>query len=168
LKVANLNGYSDPYVKVSLTGDKKFVRRTRKILKTTKPQWNQHFQFNVRSIGKENLKLKVYDSNSGGGDDRIGQTTIEFRRLRFGIPVNDWLPLDCGKLRVCSHIGRPGDRPFATSNQIVPFLVRVFIVEATNVPKMDRFCKLKLLCDYEWAATKTNNGTLYPIWDYPL
>jgi hypothetical protein len=78
LRAADLNGFSDPYVKVSLTGKKKFVRRTRKILKTLNPKWNQNFQFDVRSIGNESLKLNVYDWDSVGGDDLIGKTKSNF------------------------------------------------------------------------------------------
>jgi hypothetical protein len=91
--------------------------------------------------------------------------------LKVGIPVNDWFQLDSGELHVIYHIGFPGHRPFVTSNPVVTFFVGVFLVEATNVPKMDAFgksdpfCKLKLSCDYEWAHSSTKDETFYPIWD---
>jgi Ca2+-dependent lipid-binding protein len=168
LKATDLSGFSDPYVRISLTGNEKFVRRTRKILKTLHPRLNEHFQFDVRSIGNESLKMKVYDWDTVGGDDLIGKIKIQVRNLKVETLVDE---AEFGQLRILYHIGFRGDRPFVTSSLVVLFLVDIFLVPATDVPKMDLFgksapfCKLKLSCDYEWAQSDTKDETFYPIWD---
>jgi Ca2+-dependent lipid-binding protein len=171
LKSEDFDGFSDPYVRLYLSGDKASARRTRKVIKTTNPRWNQRFQFDIQSLGNQKLKVKVFDWHSVGKDNKVASAQIELKTLQFGTPVDKWLPLTQGQLHVLYHLGKSGDRPFVTSAPIVPFLVGVQLVEATNVPKVDTigkpdpFCKLKLSSDSVWVQSSPTSDTLYPIWD---
>lgn len=54
-------GASDPYVKLSLTGERLPVKKTTIKRKNLNPEWNENFKFAVKDPSSQILKLLVYD-----------------------------------------------------------------------------------------------------------
>lgn len=69
LTAMDLNGLSDPYVKLQL-GKQKF--RTKVVKKTLNPQWGEEFGFRVDDLNDE-LVLYVLDEDKYFNDDFVGQ-----------------------------------------------------------------------------------------------
>lgn len=72
LLAADSNGFSDPYVKLSLGNTK---ARTSVVHKSLNPCWNEDFFFNVTDLDEE-LKLTVWDEDRFT-DDFLGQARIK-------------------------------------------------------------------------------------------
>lgn len=53
-------GASDPYVRLSLTGER-FGKKTTVQRKNLNPQWNENFKFVVKDPSSQILKLEVHD-----------------------------------------------------------------------------------------------------------
>lgn len=54
-------GASDPYVKLTLTGERLPGRKTTIKRKNLNPEWNEDFKFPVKDPSSQILKLLVYD-----------------------------------------------------------------------------------------------------------
>jgi len=78
----DLNGFSDPYVKLSLNLKEKRqdMKSTKRVEKCLHPVWNEEFSFDVKSK-EEKFELRVFDHDTFGKDDKIGSTTIELDDL---------------------------------------------------------------------------------------
>ena len=57
----DLLGTSDPYVKLSLTGDKLPAKKTTVKRKNLNPEWNEKFKIVVKDPQSQVLQLQVYD-----------------------------------------------------------------------------------------------------------
>lgn len=81
LKAADRNGYSDPYVKLSLAGQS---HKSKTIKKTLNPQWNETFEFSgvLRDLLAEALQLHVFDWDRATKDDPLGNASVDLRPLR--------------------------------------------------------------------------------------
>jgi len=78
LAVKDLNGTSDPYVKVIHDNEEKYTTST--IIKSLNPVWNEHC-----SIFTENLKMPVYfyvfDEDRIGRDEAMGVAKLNLSRI---------------------------------------------------------------------------------------
>lgn len=54
-------GASDPYVKLSLSGERIPAKRTSVKMKTLNPEWNETFKLTVKDLQSQSLELHVYD-----------------------------------------------------------------------------------------------------------
>ncbi|ERN19192.1 C2 and GRAM domain-containing protein At1g03370 isoform X2 [Amborella trichopoda] len=72
LLAKDLNGFSDPYVKIQL-GRCKY--RTKVVKKNLNPSWNEEFSFRVEDL-KEELNIYVLDEDKYFNDDFIGMVTV--------------------------------------------------------------------------------------------
>ena len=81
LKAADRNGFSDPYVKLSLAGQQ---HKSKTIKKTLNPKWDEYFEFKgvLRDLLAESLQLHVFDWDMVGKDDKLGNASIDLRALR--------------------------------------------------------------------------------------
>ena len=81
LKAADRNGFSDPYVKLSLAGQS---HKSKTIKKTLNPQWNETFEFSgvLRDLLAEALQLHVFDWDRATKDDPLGNASVDLRPLR--------------------------------------------------------------------------------------
>ncbi|KAJ3081556.1 hypothetical protein HK102_002275 [Quaeritorhiza haematococci] len=92
LKAADLNGKSDPYVKIKdVKGLKGDGAKTRVIKKTLNPQWNETFRFRF-SYKLYKFAFKVYDWDMVGENDAIGKASIPVEKCYSG-PFDGWVPL---------------------------------------------------------------------------
>ncbi|VVA12227.1 PREDICTED: synaptotagmin-3 [Prunus dulcis] len=74
-------GSSDPYVKLSLTGDGLPAKKTSIKMKNLNPEWNEKFKLIVKDPKAQVLQLQVYDWDKVGGHDRIGMQLVPLKQL---------------------------------------------------------------------------------------
>ncbi|XP_047321887.1 synaptotagmin-3-like [Impatiens glandulifera] len=77
----DLLGLSDPYVKLSLSGDKLPSKKTTIKKKTLNPEWNENFKIAVKDPNLQLLHICVYDWDKVGGHDRLGTQLLPLKEL---------------------------------------------------------------------------------------
>nr|GLL35835.1 synaptotagmin-5-like [Ipomoea trifida] len=87
LIAADLNGTSDPYVRVQYGNLKK---RTKVMYKTLNPQWHQTLEF---PDDGSDLSLHVKDHNALLPTSSIGDCIVEYQRLPRNQMFDKWIPL---------------------------------------------------------------------------
>ncbi|XP_074295148.1 C2 and GRAM domain-containing protein At1g03370-like [Silene latifolia] len=152
----DLNGLSDPYVRLQL-GKQRF--RSKVIKKCLNPYWGDHFYFRVDDLSEE-LLISVLDEDKYFNDDFIGQVKLPVSRV-FDSPdkslPTSWYPLlpktnkskpkDSGE--ICLHIYLSQNGSFKdlpnTNVTAAPSLLLDYATDsptsssANNVPKSDAF-----------------------------
>ncbi|XP_031383535.1 synaptotagmin-3 isoform X2 [Punica granatum] len=78
----DLLGASDPYVKLSLTGERLPAKKTNVKRNNLNPEWNENFKFIVKDPSTQTLKLQVYDWDKVGGHDKLGMQLVPLDSLR--------------------------------------------------------------------------------------
>ncbi|KAH9703813.1 Synaptotagmin-3 [Citrus sinensis] len=74
-------GTSDPYVKLSLTGEKLPWKKTTVKKKNLNPEWNENFKLVVKEPESQILQLQVFDWDKVGGHDRLGMQLVPLKLL---------------------------------------------------------------------------------------
>lgn len=74
-------GTSDPYVKLSLTGEKLPAKKTSIKMRNLNPEWNESFKLIVKDPETQVLELQVYDWDKVGGHDRLGMQLVPLKQL---------------------------------------------------------------------------------------
>lgn len=77
----DLLGTSDPYVKLSLTGDKLPAKKTTVKRKNLNPEWNEKFKLVVKDPQSQVLQLQVFDWDKVGSHDKLGMQLIPLKLL---------------------------------------------------------------------------------------
>ncbi|KAI4351406.1 hypothetical protein L6164_005775 [Bauhinia variegata] len=77
----DLLGTSDPYVKLSLSGDKLPAKKTTVKRRNLNPEWNEKFKFVVKDPQSQVLQLQVYDWDKVGGHDKLGMQLVPLKLL---------------------------------------------------------------------------------------
>jgi hypothetical protein len=86
-----LTGSSDPYIEFTLL---KNVKRSNTQKRTTNPQWNEDFDFEVHDMDHA-LQVKAFDWDLGSKSDLIGEAVVTMTSLKIG--HNDvWTTLSKG------------------------------------------------------------------------
>ncbi|CAN7036930.1 unnamed protein product [Brassica oleracea var. botrytis] len=80
----DLLGTSDPYVKLSLTGEKLPAKKTTIKKRNLNPEWNEHFKLIVKDPVSQVLQLEVFDWDKVGGHDRLGMQMIPLKKINPG------------------------------------------------------------------------------------
>ncbi|XP_020878498.1 synaptotagmin-3 isoform X2 [Arabidopsis lyrata subsp. lyrata] len=80
----DLLGTSDPYVKLSLTGEKLPAKKTTIKKRNLNPEWNEHFKLIVKDPKSQVLQLEVFDWDKVGGHDRLGMQLIPLQKINPG------------------------------------------------------------------------------------
>ncbi|CAF2361335.1 unnamed protein product [Brassica rapa] len=80
----DLLGTSDPYVKLSLTGEKLPAKKTTIKKRNLNPEWNEHFKLIVKDPISQVLQLEVFDWDKVGGHDRLGMQMIPLKKINPG------------------------------------------------------------------------------------
>ncbi|KAE9611433.1 hypothetical protein Lal_00011869 [Lupinus albus] len=75
----DLLGTSDPYVKLTLTGDNLAAKKTTIKRRTLNPEWNEKFNLVVKDPQSQALQLQVYDWDKVGVHDRLGMQLIPLK-----------------------------------------------------------------------------------------
>ncbi|KAF2948221.1 synaptotagmin-5 isoform X1 [Oryza sativa Japonica Group] len=98
LAVNGKSGKCDPYVKVQYG---KALYKTKTLSHTTRPVWNDKFEFD-EITGGEYLKIKCYSADTFG-DESIGSARVNLEGLLDGDSREVWVPLekvDSGEIRL--------------------------------------------------------------------
>ncbi|KAM7254346.1 hypothetical protein ACFE04_032028 [Oxalis oulophora] len=74
-------GTSDPYVKLTLTGDKLPAKKTTIKKRNLNPIWNENFKFIVKDPTSQVLQLQVFDWDKVGAHDRLGTQIVPLKQL---------------------------------------------------------------------------------------
>nr|XP_024927202.2 synaptotagmin-3-like isoform X2 [Ziziphus jujuba var. spinosa] len=74
-------GASDPYVKLSLTGERLPSKKTTIKKKTLNPEWNEKFKLIVKDPELQVLRLQVFDWDKVGTHDRLGMQMVPLKLL---------------------------------------------------------------------------------------
>ncbi|CAI9091132.1 OLC1v1026070C2 [Oldenlandia corymbosa var. corymbosa] len=77
----DLLGQSDPYVKLSLTGDRLPAKKTTIKKKTLYPEWNENFKLIVKDPQSQVLLIDVYDWDKVGAHDKLGMQIYPLKLL---------------------------------------------------------------------------------------
>ncbi|XP_075499125.1 synaptotagmin-3-like [Primulina tabacum] len=89
----DLLGLSDPYVKLSLSGEKLPAKKTTVIKKTLNPEWNEEFKLAVKDPQSQMLQINVYDWDKVGAHDRLGTQLYPLKLLTPNVPTEATLDL---------------------------------------------------------------------------
>ncbi|XP_022134404.1 synaptotagmin-3-like isoform X2 [Momordica charantia] len=81
LSKMDLLGTSDPYVKLSLSGERLPSKKTTIKMNNLNPVWNEKFKLIVKDPQSQVLQLQVYDWDKVGGHDRLGMQLVPLKVL---------------------------------------------------------------------------------------
>ncbi|CAI9289563.1 unnamed protein product [Lactuca saligna] len=81
LKKMDIIGTSDPYVRLSLSGERISYKKTSVKLKNLNPEWNEDFKLTVKDPECQVLQLRVYDWEKVGVHDKLGMQVIPLNLL---------------------------------------------------------------------------------------
>ncbi|CAN1797893.1 SYT3 [Linum perenne] len=81
LMKADIIGTSDPYVKLSLSGENLPAKKTTIKKHNLNPIWNEQFRLIVKDPGSQVLQLEVIDWDKVGGHDTLGMQVVPLRIL---------------------------------------------------------------------------------------
>ncbi|KAF8395245.1 hypothetical protein HHK36_019187 [Tetracentron sinense] len=74
-------GASDPYVKLSLSGERLPAKKTTVKMKNLNPEWNEEFKLIVKDPQSQVLQLHVYDWEKVGTHDKLGMQVVPLSLL---------------------------------------------------------------------------------------
>uniref|UniRef100_A0A2N9F2A2 C2 domain-containing protein n=1 Tax=Fagus sylvatica TaxID=28930 RepID=A0A2N9F2A2_FAGSY len=72
---------SDPYVKLSLNGDRLPAKKTTIKRNNLNPEWNEKFKLIVKDPPTQVLQLEVYDWDKVGAHDKLGMQLVPLKQL---------------------------------------------------------------------------------------
>jgi hypothetical protein len=98
LMPTDLNGFADPYLKVSL-GDKVYKDKSSMNEKTLSPEFFSKYEFETKLPGPSILRVQIYDSNTFRFDEVMAETEIDLED-RWYHPK--WNALDIKPVEVLS------------------------------------------------------------------
>ncbi|EGG13902.1 hypothetical protein DFA_11663 [Cavenderia fasciculata] len=103
----DLNGKSDPYVKIHVPRlvedkDEKQLKTSTKY-ETLTPKWNESFHVEVERVEDDLVVLEVWDKDTIGSDDFLGFVTIDASLLPYNqevVTIENLSYVDKGKLKI--------------------------------------------------------------------
>jgi len=87
------NGFSDPYARVFINGEK---HKTKKKERTLNPKWKERFDFRLTNPLSTKVEFSVWDWDLSGKDDLMGTVTIDLNDYPFEQTNTLWLELSDG------------------------------------------------------------------------
>ncbi|OHT00693.1 hypothetical protein TRFO_32557 [Tritrichomonas foetus] len=192
LIAADIGGKSDPYCKLKLKsfGKKDKALKTKTIKETLDPVWNQEFDLTSKSPADDVLLISVYDKDKLGKDDKIAdEIELPLSNYPLGEVKVEEISLKrkkkkkAGTLKLEIQVFNEGDAPAAApaeekvqeTNEPVPCQLRVLLVSASKLKKMDPVGKSDPYCVFQldgfpkedafyWKSS-TKDNTLDPVWN---
>ncbi|XP_073156433.1 synaptotagmin-3-like isoform X1 [Henckelia pumila] len=74
-------GQSDPYVKLSLTGEKLPSKKTTVKMNNLNPEWNEDFKLIIKDLASQVVQLRLYDWEKVGAHDYLGMQLVPINLL---------------------------------------------------------------------------------------
>lgn len=128
----DLNGLSDPFVKIHFGSERK---RTTVVRKNLNPVWNESFKFEVPSLASDLISrevvVEVWDWDRVGRDDFIGQRIWILEQLPDKVVIEDWFELRPERVDVEAHVKilqalhQSGLRRRARDEEIIPYALMI-------------------------------------------
>lgn len=72
---------SDPYVKLSLTGERLLSKKTTVKMNNLNPEWNEDFKLIIKDLASQVLQLRLYDWEKVGAHDYLGMQLVPINML---------------------------------------------------------------------------------------
>ncbi|XP_073310124.1 synaptotagmin-3-like isoform X1 [Primulina huaijiensis] len=72
---------SDPYVKLSLTGERLPSKKTTVKMNNLNPEWNEDFKLIIKDLASQVLQLRLYDWEKVGAHDYLGMQLVPLNLL---------------------------------------------------------------------------------------
>jgi len=168
----DLNGTSDPYVKVYLMPDKKKKFETKVQKKSLNPVFNETFDFKVpyKEIGGKTMVLAVYDFDRFGKHDIIGKIEVPMNSIDLGQIYEATKELEAAD----KDSEKLGDICFSLRYVPTSGKFSVVILEAKNLKKMDAcglsdpYVKINLMMNgkrLKKKKTTVKKNTLSPYYN---
>jgi len=168
----DLNGTSDPYVKVYLMPDKKKKFETKVQKKSLNPVFNETFDFKVpyKEIGGKTMVLAVYDFDRFGKHDIIGKIEVPMYSIDLGQIYEATKELEAAD----KDSEKLGDICFSLRYVPTSGKFSVVILEAKNLKKMDAcglsdpYVKINLMMNgkrLKKKKTTVKKNTLSPYYN---
>jgi Ca2+-dependent lipid-binding protein len=168
-------GLSDPYCKIQIKGSS-HIEKTPVIKNTQTPRWDKSYVLELFSYGTDVLKIQMYDEDAFK-DDKMGKLSLQVSKLPPGKLVETWYPLTPTK-----HCQKPGElhisiqivvkgAPEGPNLPFQPLILRVTVVEAKGLAKMDTvgqsdpYCVLNLANTPTQFRTTVKDNTVTPVWN---
>jgi len=135
LPAMDLNGTSDPYVKVYVLPDKKKKFETKVQKKSLDPVFDETFNFKVlyKEIGSKTVVFAVYDFDRFGKHDIIGKIEVPLNSIDLGQIFETTKELEAAD----KDSEKLGDVCFSLRYVPTSGKFTVVILEAKNLKKMD-------------------------------
>ncbi|XP_053397308.1 synaptotagmin-1-like [Mercenaria mercenaria] len=133
----DMNGLSDPYIKVTLLPEKKKKFETKVKRKTLNPVFNETFVFKVpyAEVALKTVTFAVYDFDRFSKHDEIGHLEIPLNTIDFGNSTEIWYDLESPEIN--EKESKLGDICFSLRYKPTAKKLTVTILEAKNLKKMD-------------------------------
>uniref|UniRef100_A0A8C4NAM9 Synaptotagmin 5 n=1 Tax=Eptatretus burgeri TaxID=7764 RepID=A0A8C4NAM9_EPTBU len=137
LLAVDINGTSDPYIKICLIpkGGKKFQTRVHR--KTLNPDFNEYFTFKVSygELAKQTIVLSVFDFDRFSHHTFIGEVRLPIASLDLGSTVEEWQEIQPGIEDMSDVLG-----DLCFSLRYIPTAGKLFIVilEGKNLKNLDK------------------------------
>ncbi|XP_059667637.1 synaptotagmin-3-like [Cornus florida] len=77
----DLFGTSDPYVKLSLSGERLPAKKSSVKMNNLNPEWNEDFKLTVKDPESQVLEVKAYDWEKVGAHDKLGMQVVPLKLL---------------------------------------------------------------------------------------
>ncbi|KAG8374241.1 hypothetical protein BUALT_Bualt11G0110800 [Buddleja alternifolia] len=74
-------GKSDPYVKLSLSGEKLSAKKTSVKMNTLNPEWNEDFKLILKDPQLQDLQMHLFDWDEVGAHDFLGMQVVQLNQL---------------------------------------------------------------------------------------
>lgn len=68
--------------------------KTRTINNDLNPVWNEYFEAIVDQADGQKLRLELFDEDTAGADEELGRLVIDINKIRDGIFMDKWCPLE--------------------------------------------------------------------------
>ncbi|KAH3767558.1 Phosphatidylserine decarboxylase proenzyme 2 precursor [Pelomyxa schiedti] len=118
---ADLNGLSDPYCIIKFAGKE---CRSRTIMKTLDPKWDETFHFVVPATATHfTVLFEVWDWDTISSSDFLGKVEFDIGNLPFNNSVEKWLSLEEPKKRKAAQ---------ASSMLLCPYVIRELFLNSSG------------------------------------
>ncbi|KAF7635476.1 hypothetical protein Mgra_00005151 [Meloidogyne graminicola] len=141
LPAMDRNGMSDPYIKLSISPERKPKFETRIKRNSLNPVFNETFVFKIPfpELGRKTIEIVAFDFDRLSKDDQyflhlLGQISLPLHTIDFGQTNDRWINFEAPH-EIEESVSRLGDICFSTRYR--PGNLTVTIMEARNLKKMD-------------------------------
>ena len=133
LKPKDINGKSDPFVKVYLneTIKERYVNRTRVIVNELNPVFKHTFHIPVYSLRDDIINVEIFDYDKVSMCDSIGKLEFKISSLDYGIVKDNWYDLNNGSIHLIIHLS-DHNKPAFVTEPFTPLYLNVKIFEVQD------------------------------------